>query len=108
MLDRANIKGDEDVFLLGVGNKQTLMNKVLKILSRESLNIIYIGISSKWNILFLSDDDTEKEIYSDSKLETDEWPCVTAKEESVNILKTKLKPKYELLEITKELTKIEE
>ena len=38
---------ENDVYLLGVGNQQSLMNKILKILNQERLNIIYLKINSK-------------------------------------------------------------
>lgn len=44
MLDENNVK--DDVYLFGVSNKQTLMEKILKILDKEPLNIIYIEVGS--------------------------------------------------------------
>ena len=98
---------DNDVYLLGVGNKQNLMEKILKILDREPLNIIYIKISSNWHILFLSDDDTKKDIYKNPDPELYSWPCIVADEEFSRKLKQKLKPERELLSILSELTKLE-
>lgn len=105
MLDKNNVK--DDVYLLGVGNKQNLMDKILKILNRESLNIIYIEVNSKWNILFLSDNNTKKDIYKNPNLELYSWPCIVANEEFSIKLKQKLKPERELSNIINELTKLE-
>ena len=105
MLDKNNVK--DDVYLLGVGNKQNLMNKILKILNRESLNIIYIEVNSKWNILFLSDNNTKKDIYKNPNPELYSWPCIVANEEFSIKLKQKLKPERELSNIISELTKLE-
>jgi hypothetical protein len=108
MLDRTDIKEGEDIFLLGVGNKNTLQDKFFKILDKEKLNIIYVAISSKWSILILSENDIQKEKYEDSKTEDSTWPCAIANEESTLFLKTKLKSEFELAEVVKTLTKIEE
>lgn len=105
MLDKNNVK--DDVYLLGVGNKQNLMDKILKILNRESLNIIYIEVNSKWNILFLSDNNTKKDIYKNPNPELYSWPCIVANEEFSIKLKQKLKPERELSNIINELTKLE-
>lgn len=105
MLDMKNIK--DDIFLLGVGSKQTLMEKMLKILSKEPLNIIYIKISSNWHILFLSDDDTKKDFYKNPNPELYTWPCVIADDALSKMLKPKLKPERELSQILNELEKIE-
>lgn len=105
MLDKKNM--GNDVYLLGVGNKQNLMEKILKILDRESLNIIYIKISSNWHVLFLSDDDTKKDIYKNPDPELYSWPCIVAAEEFSRKLKQKLKPERELSNILSELTKLE-
>ena len=106
MLDKKDMK-DNDVYLLGVGNKQNLMEKILKILDKEPLNIIYIKISSNWHILFLSDDDTKKDIYKNPEPELYSWPCIVANEEFSIKLKQKLKPERELSNIISELTKLE-
>jgi aspartokinase len=108
MLDKTNIDEEKDVYLLGVGNKNTLQDKVFKILAKEKLNILYIGISSMWKILFLSEKDIQKEKYANSKTENSMWRCAVANEESVTFLKTKLKPERELAEVAKILNKIEE
>ncbi|MDO4477039.1 MAG: hypothetical protein Q4B93_03700 [Clostridia bacterium] len=105
MLDKNNVQ--DDVYLLGVGNKQNLMDKILKILNRESLNIIYIEVNSKWNILFLSDNNTKKDIYKNPNPELYSWPCIVANEEFSIKLKQKLKPERELSNIINELTKLE-
>lgn len=105
MLDKNNVQ--DDVYLLGVGNKQNLMDKILKILNRESLNIIYIEVNSKWNILFLSDNNTKKDIYKNPNPEFYSWPCIVANEEFSIKLKQKLKPERELSNIINELTKLE-
>ena len=105
MLDKNNVK--DDVYLLGVGNKQNLMDKILKILDKEQLNIIYIEINSKWNILFLSDNNTKKDIYKNPNPELYSWPCIVANEEFSIKLKQKLKAERELSNIISELTKLE-
>lgn len=105
MLDKKNI--ENDVYLLGVGNKQNLMEKILKILDNEPLNIIYIQISSNWHILFLSDENTKKDIYKNPDPELYSWPCIVADEEFSRKLKQKLKPERELSNILSELTKLE-
>ena len=51
MLDKNNVK--DDVYLLGVGNKQNLMDKILKILDKEQLNIIYIEVGSLAYTIFI-------------------------------------------------------
>lgn len=105
MLDENNV-GD-DVYLLGVGNKQTLMDKMLKILSKEPLNIIYIKVSSDWDILFLSDDNTRKDVYKNPNPELYNWPCIVADEEFSKTLKQRLKPERELSKILDKLTKLD-
>lgn len=105
MLDKKNI--ENDVYLLGVGNKQNLMEKILKILDNEPLNIIYIQISSNWHILFLSEEDTRKDIYKNPDPELYSWPCIVADEEFSRKLKQKLKPERELSNVLSELTKLE-
>ena len=105
MLDEDKL--ENDIYLLGVNNKKMLMNKILKIFEKEPLNMIYIKIGSDWHILFLSDDDTQKEPYKDLNEEQCSWPCVIADEEFSKMLKQKLKPERELLNILDELVKIE-
>lgn len=105
MLDENNV--EDDVYLLGVGNKQTLMNKILKILTREPLNIIYIKVNSDWNILFLSDNNTKKDVYKNPNPELYNWPCIVADEEFSKTLKPRLKPERELSKILDELTKLD-
>lgn len=105
MLDKNNV--EDDVYLLGVGNKQTLMNKILKILNREPLNIIYIKVNSKWNILFLSDNNTKKDVYKNPNPELYNWPCIVVDEEFSKTLKPRLKPERELSKILDELTKLD-
>ena len=105
MLDKNNV--EDDVYLLGVGNKQTLMNKILKILNREPLNIIYIKVNSKWNILFLSDNNTKKDVYKNPNPELYNWPRIVADEEFSKTLKPRLKPERELSKILDELTKLD-
>ncbi len=98
---------ENDVYLLGVGNQQSLMNKILKILNQERLNIIYLKINSKWNVLFLSDNDTKKEVYNNPDPELYQWPCIIADEKFGRALKPELKPERELLNVVEELTKLE-
>ena len=97
----------DDVYLLGVNNKQMLMDKILKIFEKEPLNMVYIKIGSDWHILFLSDADTQKEHYKNLNEKQYSWPCVIADEEFSKMLKPRLKPERELLNILNELTKIE-
>ena len=105
MLDKNNVK--DDVYLLGVGNKQNLMDKILKVLDKEQLNTIYIEVGSNWHILFLSDNNTKKDIYKNPNPELYSWPCIVANEEFSIKLKQKLKPERELSNIISELTKLE-
>ncbi len=105
MLDKK--RTEDDVYLLGVNNKQMLMDKILKIFEKEPLNMIYIKIGSNWHILFLSDDDTKKDIYKNPDPEQYSWPCIIADEKFSRKLKQKLKPERELLNILNELKKIE-
>lgn len=105
MLDEDKL--ENDIYLLGVNNKKMLMDKILKIFEKEPLNMIYIKIGSDWHILFLSDDDTQKEPYKDLNEEQCSWPCVIADEEFSKILKPRLKLERELLNILDELVKIE-
>lgn len=105
MLDENNVK--DNVYLLGVGNKQTLMNKILKILNREPLNIIYIKVSSNWHVLFLSDSNTTKDVYKNPNPELYQWPCIVADEKFSKSLKSRLKPERELSKILDELTKLD-
>lgn len=102
MLDEKN-----DVYLLGVQNKQMLMDKILKILSQEPLNVIYINAESNWNILFLSDADTQNNCYKNPNPELYSWPCVIADENLSRTLKPQLKPERELVKILGELIKLE-
>ena len=83
------------------------MDKILKIFEKEPLNMIYIKIGSDWHILFLSDADTQKEHYKNLNEKQYRWPCVIADEEFSKMLKPRLKPERELLNILNELTKIE-
>ena len=105
MLDKKNIKND--VYLLGTGNKQNLMEKILKILNKEPLNIIYININSKWHILFLSDNDIKKDIYKNPNPEEYSWPCIVADKEFGKKLKRELKKERELSNILSKLIKLE-
>ena len=105
MLDKNNVK--DDVYLLGVGNKQNLMDKILKVLDKEQLNTIYIEVGSNWHILFLSDNNTKKDIYKNPNPELYSWPCIVANEEFSKTLKPRLKPERELSKILDELTKLE-
>lgn len=100
-------KKDKNIFLLCTKNKNTLMNKLFKILEKEKLNIIYVPISSSWNVLFLTEKDIKKEKYSNSKTEDTSWPCAVAKNESVTFLKSKLRPERELASIVLTLPKID-
>lgn len=106
MLDK-ECMDEDDVYLLGVGNKQNMLDKILKILHKEQLNIIYIKINSSWNMLFVSDNDTKKDIYKNPNPEQYSWPCIIADEESSKKLKQKLKPERELSKILDQLTKLE-
>lgn len=105
MLDENRI--ENDVYLLGVQNKQMLMDKILKILSKEPLNVIYINAESNWNILFLSDADTQNNCYKNPNPELYSWPCVIADENLSRTLKPQLKPERELVKILGELIKLE-
>ncbi len=105
MLDENRI--ENDVYLLGVQNKQMLMDKILKILSQEPLNVIYINAESNWNILFLSDADTQNNCYKNPNPELYSWPCVIADENLSRTLKPQLKPERELVKILGELIKLE-
>ncbi len=105
MLDKNNVK--DDVYLLGVGNKQNLMDKILKVLDKEQLNTIYIEVGSNWHILFLSDNNTKKDIYKNPNPELYSWPCIVANEEFSKTLKPRLKPERELSKILDELTKLD-
>ena len=105
MLDKKNTKND--VYLLGVGNKQNLMEKIFKILNKEPLNIIYININSKWHILFLSDNDIKKDIYKNPNPEEYSWPCIVADKEFSKKLKRELKKERELSNILSKLIKLE-
>ena len=82
------------------------MNKILKILNREPLNIIYIKINSKWNILFLSDSNTKKDVYKNPNPELYNWPCIVANEKFGKTLKQRLKPENELFKILDGLTRL--
>ena len=84
-----------------------LMDKILKIFEKEPLNMIYIKIGSDWHILFLSDADTQNDCYKKPNLELCSWPCVIAGDDFSKMLKQKLKPERELLNILDELVKIE-
>ena len=105
MLDEDKL--ENDIYVLGVNNKKMLMTKILKILGKEPLNMIYVKIGSDWHILFLSDDDTQKVPYKDLNEEQYSWPCVIADEEFSKMLKPRLKLERELLNILDELVKIE-
>lgn len=105
MLDEK--RTEDDIYLLGFNNKKMLMDKILKIFEKEPLNMIYIKIASDWHILFLSDADIQKEPYKNLNEEQCSWPCVIADEEFSKMLKPRLKPERELLNILNELTKIE-
>lgn len=105
MLDEK--RTEDDIYLLGFNNKKMLMDKILKIFEKEPLNMIYIKIGSDWHILFLSDADIQKEPYKNLNEEQCSWPCVIADEEFSKMLKPRLKPERELLNILNELTKIE-
>ena len=98
---------DKNIFLLCTKNKNTLMNKLFKILEEEKLNIIYVPVGSIWNVLFLTENDIKKEKYSNSKTEDTSWPCAIAKKESVVFLKSKLRPERELASIILTLPKID-
>lgn len=99
-------KTENDVYLLGVQNKQMLMDKVLKILSKEPLNVIYINTGSNWNLLFLSDTDAQNGCYKNPNPELYSWPCVIAGDDLSRTLRPQLKPERELSNILSELTKL--
>ena len=101
-----NQKMENDIYMLGVQNKQMLINKILKILIREPLNIIYTVIGSDWNILFVSDTDTQKDCYKNLHPESYSWPCVIADSTSGKMLKLRLKPERELSKILDKLIKL--
>ena len=105
MLDEK--RTENDVYLLGVNNNKMLMMKILKILGKEPLNMIYVKIGSDWHILFLSDDDTQKGPYKDLNEKQCSWLCLIADEEFSKMLKPRLKLERELLNILDELVKIE-
>lgn len=97
---------ESDVYLLGVQNKQMLMDKILKVLYKEPLNVIYINTGSNWSVLFLSDTDTQNDCYKNSNPELYSWPCVIADDDLSKTLKPQLKPGRELSNILSELTKL--
>ncbi len=97
---------ENDVYLLGVQNKQMLMDKILKILYKEPLNVIYINTGSNWNVLFLSDADTQNDCYKSPNPELYSWPCVIADDDLSKTLRSQLKPEREVSNILSELTKL--
>ena len=82
------------------------MDKILKVLYQEPLNVIYINTGSSWNVLFLSDADTQNDCYKNPNPELYSWPCVIADDDLSKILKLQLKPEHELSKILDELTKL--
>jgi len=97
---------ENDVYLLGVQNKQMLMDKILKVLYQEPLNVIYINIGSGWSTLFLSDTDAQNDCYKNLNPELYSWPCVIADDDLSKTLRLQLKPEHELSKILDELTKL--
>lgn len=97
---------ENNVYLLGIANKEELQKKIFKILEKEKLNVIFVPIGATWNMLFLTDCDKEKEKYTDYKTENTAWPWVIANGNDINFLKTKIKPENELLQIINGLCKI--
>lgn len=97
---------ENDVYLLGVQNKQMLMDKILKILYKEPLNVIYINTGSNWNVLFLSDADTQNDCYKSPNPELYSWPYVIADDDLSKTLRSQLKPEREVSNILSELTKL--
>lgn len=97
---------ENNVYLIGVANKELFQNNIFKILHKEKINIIYIPINSKWNILFLTDNERKKEKYMNCKMENSQWPCVIANESYISFLKTKIRPERELSNVIKELSEI--
>ena len=70
------------------------------------MNMIYVPINSKWNILFLTDNDRKKGKYTNSKTEDSQWPCAIANEKHIIFLKTKMRPERELSNVMKEFSEI--
>lgn len=97
---------ENNVYLIGATNKEDIQNKIFRILSKEKMNMIYVPINSKWNILFLTDSEKNKEKYINCKSDESEWPCAVANEKYISFLKTKMRPDRELLSIIKELNKL--